>query len=85
MAHAQMPARDPVRSFVYHAGDRAVRDVFVDGRRVVAQGQVLTLDHAEAGRRLALAQHRMLDAVPSRDYRRRSAAEIAPLSLPLAN
>src|SRR6516162_4613337 len=29
---AQMvPARDPLRSFVYHAADRAVCDVFVDG------------------------------------------------------
>ncbi|MBV8090712.1 MAG: amidohydrolase family protein [Alphaproteobacteria bacterium] len=80
-----MPTRDPVRSFVYHAADRAVRDVFVDGRRVVAEGQVLTLDHADAGRRLALAQHRMLNAAPNRDYQRRSAAEIAPLSLPLVD
>jgi 5-methylthioadenosine/S-adenosylhomocysteine deaminase len=28
-----VPARDPLRSFIYHAADRAVRDVFVDGRR----------------------------------------------------
>ena len=33
------PARDPLRSFVYHAADRAVRDVFVDGQQVVADCQ----------------------------------------------
>ena len=78
-----MPARDPLRSLVYHAADRAVRDVFVDGRQVVAEGKVMTLDRADAARRLDRAQRRMLDAAPLRDYRGRSAEEIAPLSLPL--
>jgi 5-methylthioadenosine/S-adenosylhomocysteine deaminase len=83
---AQMiPARDPLRSFVYHAADRAVRDVFVDGRQVVAEGKVVTLDQAAAGERLVQAQRRMLAAAPQRDYRGRTAAEIVPLSLPLAD
>jgi 5-methylthioadenosine/S-adenosylhomocysteine deaminase len=75
------PARDPLRSFVYHAADRAVREVFVDGHQVVADGRVLTLDQGAAGARLRAAQERMEAAAPSRDYRRRSAAEITPLSL----
>jgi cytosine/adenosine deaminase-related metal-dependent hydrolase len=83
---AQMiPARDPLRSFVYHAADRAVREVFVDGRQVVAGGKVVTLDQAAAGERLVQAQRRMLAAAPSRDYRGRTAEEIVPLSLPLAD
>jgi 5-methylthioadenosine/S-adenosylhomocysteine deaminase len=83
---AQMiPARDPLRSFVYHAADRAVRDVFVDGRQVVAEGKVVTLDQAAAGERLVQAQRRMLAAAPQRDYRGRTAAEIVPLSLPVAD
>jgi 5-methylthioadenosine/S-adenosylhomocysteine deaminase len=83
---AQMiPARDPLRSFVYHAADRAVREVFVDGRQVVAEGKVVTLDQAAAGERLVQAQRRMLAAAPSRDYRGRTAEEIVPLSLPLAD
>ncbi len=83
---AQMiPARDPLRSFVYHAADRAVRDVFVDGRQVVAEGKVVTLDQAAAGERLVEAQRRMLAAAPNRDYRNRTAEEIVPLSLPLAD
>ena len=78
------PARDPLRSFVYHAADRAVREVFVDGRQVVADGRVLSLDQNAAGGRLRAAQQRMEDAAPGRDYRGRNAAEITPLSLPVA-
>jgi cytosine/adenosine deaminase-related metal-dependent hydrolase len=79
------PARDPLRSFVYHAADRAVRDVFIDGRQVVADFRVTTLDQAGTGARLRAAQVRMEAMAPSRDYRRRSAAEITPLSLPLGD
>jgi cytosine/adenosine deaminase-related metal-dependent hydrolase len=78
------PARDPLRSFVYHAADRAVRDVFVDGQQVVAEGRVLTMDQQAAGRRLRAIQERMEALAPGRDYRGRSAAEIAPLSLPVS-
>ena len=82
---AQMrPIRDPLRSFVYHAADRAVRDVFVDGQQVVADRKVLTLDQNDAAERLGRAQHRMMEAASGRDYRGRSAEEISPLSLPLA-
>src|SRR5712671_3778448 len=77
------PDRDPLKSLIYHAADRAVRDVFVDGRQVVAEGRVLTLDQHAAGGRLRAAQERMEALAPSRDYRRRSAAEITPLSLPV--
>jgi cytosine/adenosine deaminase-related metal-dependent hydrolase len=79
------PARDPLRGFVYHAADRAVRDVFVDGVQVVADRRVLTLDQADAARRLTAAQERMEAAAPQHDYLRRKAEEIAPLSLPVAN
>jgi 5-methylthioadenosine/S-adenosylhomocysteine deaminase len=79
------PARDPLRSFIYHAADRAVRDVFVDGQQVVADGRVLTLDQRDAAERLTSAQQRMLDAAPRRDYRSRTAEQIVPLSLPLAD
>ena len=79
------PARDPLRGFVYHAADRAVRDVFVDGVQVVADRRVLTLDQADAAIRLTAAQERMEAAAPQLDYRRRKAEEIAPLSLPVAD
>jgi 5-methylthioadenosine/S-adenosylhomocysteine deaminase len=83
---AQMrPVRDPLRSFIYHAADRAVRDVFVDGQQVVADHKVLTMNQEDAASRLAAAQRRMLEATPRRDYRRRSAEQVSPLSLSLAN
>jgi cytosine/adenosine deaminase-related metal-dependent hydrolase len=78
-----MPVRDPLRSLVFHAADRAVRDVYIDGRPVVANGRVLTLDHAGALARLTEAQRRMEAAVPERDARRRASLDITPLSLPL--
>lgn len=78
-----MPVRDPLRSLVYHAAERAVRDVYVDGRQVVGGGKVLGLDQAGAAQRLAEAQARMIAAAPKRDYRGRDADEIAPLSLEL--
>ena len=80
-----IPARDPLRSFIYHAADRAVRDVFIDGTQVVANGMVLTLDQSGAADRLHRAQQRMLDGASQRDYRGRNAEAIVPLSLPLAD
>jgi len=77
-----MPARDPLRSLVFHAADRAVREVWVDGQQVVANGRVLTLDRAGALERLTAAQGRMEALVPERDPRGRTSADIAPLSLP---
>jgi cytosine/adenosine deaminase-related metal-dependent hydrolase len=79
-----MPARDPLRSFVYHAADRAVRDVFVDGQQVVAGGKVLTMDQEAAAERLTAAQAHLMSTVPQRDYLKRTADQITPLSLPLA-
>ena len=81
MQHARA-ARDPLRSLVYHAAERAVRDVYIDGRKVVADFKVTTLDQADAAGRLAEAQARMLAAVRQRDYKARGADEIVPLSLP---
>ena len=78
-----LPARDPLRSLVYTAADRAVQTVFVDGEKVVESGRVLTLDHAEALALLADAQARMEANVPHQDWARRRADEIAPLSLPV--
>jgi len=78
-----MPARDPLRSLVYTAADRAIRDVYVDGRKVVDDGRVLTLDHDDALGRLAEAQARMEADVAGRDWAGRNAQDISPLSLPL--
>jgi 5-methylthioadenosine/S-adenosylhomocysteine deaminase len=77
-----MPARDPLRSLVFHAADRAVKDVYIAGRKIVADGKVTTLDHHDAGERLTEAQQKMMKLTPGRDYRHRTTDEIAPLTLP---
>ncbi|MEE8500821.1 MAG: amidohydrolase family protein [Kiloniellales bacterium] len=83
LAHPLMqPLYDPLRNLVYTAAERAVRDVYVGGKRVVAEGVVLGLDHKDALGRLQQAQERMIQDVPSHDYARRRAEEIVPLSLP---
>lgn len=76
-----MPARDPLRSLVFHAADRAVKDVYIAGRKVVGDGTVLTIDREDATARLTQAQGRMMAKAPELDYRNRTADEIAPLSL----
>jgi ABC-type multidrug transport system fused ATPase/permease subunit len=39
--HPRMqPRHDPMRSLIYAAGDRAVKDVYVDGQKVVGDGRV---------------------------------------------
>jgi 5-methylthioadenosine/S-adenosylhomocysteine deaminase len=78
-----MPARDPLRSLVFHAADRAVSEVYVDGKQVVSNGEVTTLDQRGAGERLAEGQVRMMAQVQTRDYRGRTADELTPLSLPV--
>jgi cytosine/adenosine deaminase-related metal-dependent hydrolase len=78
-----MPARDPLRSLVYTAADRAIEKVFVDGRLVVDRGKVLTLDHAAALEALTEAQARMIAAVPQYDWAKRDADQLTPLSLPM--
>lgn len=76
------PARDPLRSLVFTAADRAVQAVYVHGAQVTAAGRVLTMDHAGALAAVAEGQERMLRDAPARDWAGRAAAEIVPPSLP---
>ena len=80
---AMKPVRDPLRSLVHMAAERAVREVYVDGRKVVSDGRVLTLDYENAARALDEAHRRAEAEVPKHDWAGRSAAELAPLALPL--
>ena len=62
---SMMPMREPLRSLLYVAADRAVRDVYVDGQRVVADQRVLNIDHRAAAEALEEAQKRSMREVPS--------------------
>ena len=76
------PRRYAIRC-AFHAAERAVKDVYIAGRKVVADGRVTTLDHQNAAARLTEAQVKIMQATPARDYLGRTADAIAPLSLPV--
>lgn len=85
LAHpAMQPGRDPLRALIHVAAERAVRDVWVDGAQVVAEGEVLTIDRAAAARALGLAQARLAALVPGRDPAGAALETLAPRMLPLA-
>ena len=84
VTHPNMrPVRDPIRSLVYAAADRAVKTVIVDGRTVVQDGRVLTMDHEKACADLEAAQRRAEVNVASLDWAHRDHTVISPLTLPL--
>lgn len=78
------PVRDPLRSLVYSAADRAVRDVYIDGALVVKDRVVLTMDQQGSLRQVREAQIAMEASAPTKDYAGRTAEQIAPLSLPVS-
>ncbi len=75
------PARDPLRSFVFHAADRAVRTVLVDGEVVLKDGNPVHLDPAAAdgARRRSAGPHaaRLGQARLRQPPRRRNLAAVA--------
>ena len=77
------PARDPLRSLVFHAAERAMHDVYVDGAQVMADGRDRSPDQADTAARLAEAQARLMTRVPQNDYLGRGADRITLFSLRL--
>jgi cytosine/adenosine deaminase-related metal-dependent hydrolase len=77
------PARDPLRSLVFHAADRAVRHVFVAGRQVLRDGKPLGIDLTGAAGIIAESQAKMLRDAPKYDYRGRDGDAISPRTLPI--
>lgn len=75
------PVWDPLRSLVYSAADRAVRDVYVDGRLVVDNRRMLGVDMADAAERLQASQARIAASVEARDEAGRTCEELSPLAL----
>ncbi len=76
------PRRDPVRSMIYAAAERAVDRVYVDGTLVVADGEVLTMNYPAAARRLTDAQKRTEAAAPGNDWAGRPVTDYSPLTFP---
>lgn len=80
---AMEPMRDPLRSLVYSAAERPITHVFVEGRQVVRDGEVLTVDRRAAARGLREAQQRSAGRVAQIDPLGASVDELAPLVLPI--
>jgi len=78
-APSMMPVREPIRSLIYAASERGVRDVFVDGRQVVADGAVTTIDVRSALTELQAAQERSFVSIPHRDWAGRDVDQMAPM------
>ena len=78
------PLRDPLRSLIYVAAERAVKEVFVDGRHVVVDGEVPAFDLTAALDRLEAAQRRAEEAFEDLDFARRRHDEASPMVFPPA-
>ncbi|MDA1101877.1 MAG: amidohydrolase family protein [Proteobacteria bacterium] len=78
-AQAMRPMREPLRSLIFVAAERAVKDVYVDGQLVVQDGRCLTIDLDAELEALEAAQVRSIARVPGIDYAKRTAAELAPM------
>ncbi len=81
--HPEMrPLRDPLRSLVYSAKERPVKDVYVDGNQVVKDHKVITIDHEDALGRLEAAQARAFENAPELDWAKRPMEQLSPMALP---
>jgi len=77
------PVHDPLRSLVYSASERAVRDVYVEGEQVVRNGEVLTIDVEAALETLRRAQAATLATTAGRDWAHRTVDEMSPRVFPV--
>lgn len=82
---AMMPVREPLRSLLGVASERAITDVFVGGEAMVKNGTLTHIDLQAVSEALEQAQRTMLHAVPSKDWAGRAASELAPMMLPTAD
>ncbi|KAA2244060.1 amidohydrolase family protein [Salinarimonas soli] len=77
------PDYDPLRSLVYSANDRAVRDVYVDGRQVVRRGELVTFSIEENIAMLRRGQAEVIAGAPGRDWAGRSLDQLSPRVYPV--
>jgi cytosine/adenosine deaminase-related metal-dependent hydrolase len=77
------PGREPLRNLINVAAERAVRDVFIDGVQVVADGGILTLDYESALVEMDAAQVRSIRKIPALDFQNRTLDQLAPMAFPV--
>ncbi len=79
---AMRPVRDPLRSLIFTAADRAVRDVYVGGEQVLRDGQPTRIDLKDALDRMDLARQAAEDGVAEKDWGGRDGLTLSPLAFP---
>jgi cytosine/adenosine deaminase-related metal-dependent hydrolase len=78
------PGREPLRNLINVAAERSVKDVFIDGKPVVADGEILTLDYDNALNEMDAAQVRAIGRIPDFDFQGRTLDELAPMAFQLS-
>ena len=82
LEHPSMqPLHDPLKSLVFSGLERPITDVFVDGRQVVRDGKVLTIDLPAVMAAINRGQRDALARAPAYDYANRPVEEIFPMTL----
>lgn len=76
------PLRDPIRNLVYNATADDLRHVMVDGRFLMRDGQLLTVDEHAVAARLQEAGERMWARLHLGDWAGRRVEELSPPSFP---
>lgn len=85
VTHPMMrPLREPLRSLIYTAAERAVRDVFVDGIQVVRDGRALNIDVPAALDALEGFQRDAVASVHERDWAKRHVNDMSPMVFPVS-
>ncbi|WP_120003502.1 amidohydrolase family protein [Nesterenkonia muleiensis] len=79
---SMQPLRDPVRNIVYYAQPTDVKTVLVDGKTVVDNGTVPTIDVKQAAADVQQASERVWRSWPAHDWAERDVEEHFPLSYP---
>ena len=78
------PDYEPMRSLIYSANDRAIKDVYVDGRQVVKDGQVMHFDIHDDIEMLRKGQKEVIAKASQRDWAGRELDQLSPRVFPMA-
>ena len=74
------PMRDPIKNIVYYGGHRSVKTSIVDGKILMADGEVLGVDELALAKKVQEAADHTLSTVQERDWAGRTHEEMSPLS-----
>jgi len=77
-----VPLRDPIKNVVYSAQASDVHTVMVNGKVVLRDGKMLTVDEPAVNRALQEAGERMWPKMDGVDWGKRRADELSPQTYP---